>query len=86
MREMYGTLPGLLVEEVELDTARKLWIVTMGYWQVLPEKPDPALAHSALAQYLASSGTAKRAYKEIKITAEDGQVQSMKVKMILGAP
>jgi hypothetical protein len=87
MKELLGDLPGLLVEEVEWRSGQpSVWAITMGYWQLLPDRPEPQPMNSALSAYLGLKGTPKRAYKEIIVSAQDGSIRSMKVRIIPGAP
>ena len=67
------------LEEVEFDECSDTWRVTLGFsrpWDraPLPERHPlaPALAHSMAPSPL------RRAYKEIRISDEDGRVESLK--------
>lgn len=72
MRQIYGSLEGLLVEEIELEG--NLWVVTMGFWLELP----PQRTLNALAPLEARR--VRRVYKEIRLGADNGDVISMKIR------
>jgi len=82
MKEIYGTLPGLLVEEIELEEGNQYWLVTMGFWQTVPEAPQPTNQLAALF----SAGSTKRVYKELKVDAHQGVVKYMKIRTLPSVP
>lgn len=76
---IYGTLEGLLVEELELDAQEGVWIVTMGFWLALPPQSESL---TAMAKAFGEPRRVRRAYKEIRMRAADGEVLSMKIRTI----
>jgi hypothetical protein len=81
MVEIYGdSIQGLNVEEVEYNEESNLWHVTMGYWEFLPVPPT----HNALAD-LTAPRKVRRAYKGLSIHNVDGQVLSMKIRVVPSA-
>ena len=75
------------LEEVEFDECSDTWRVTLGFsrpWDraPLPERHPlaPALAHSMAPSPL------RRAYKEIRISDEDGRVESLKDRFAPARP
>lgn len=80
MLEMYAGATGLRVEEIELDDAQGLWIVTMGFWETVPVPPSlNSLAAIAL------NPKVQRVYKELRIRSSDGQIVSMKIRNLPSA-
>lgn len=79
MNEIYGPLDGLLVEEVELDEPNRQWVVTMGFWQMLPPQEKPT---NPFALVLAEPRRVKRLYKELRLGAVTGEVLSMKIRVL----
>jgi hypothetical protein len=79
MLDVYGTIDGLNVEEIELED--NFWSVTMGYWEFLPE---PKYASNPLSTIMSSSEARKvrRVYKQLKIGANSGDVISMKIRAV----
>lgn len=78
MQYIYGdSIQGLNVEEVEYDGGNNVWHVTMGYWEFLPVPPSL----NALAD-LTVTRKVRRAYKELIVHDVDGQVISMKIRVI----
>lgn len=69
MKDMYGDIEGLLLEEIELDG--NLWVVTMGFWLALPRAQGLAVLEARRV---------RRVYKEIRLGTDNGQVVSMKIR------
>jgi hypothetical protein len=81
MLDIYGdSVQGLNVEEVEYEGEENVWQVTMGYWEFLPIPPSL----NALAD-LTAARKVRRAYKMLTIHNEDGQVMSMKIRVVPSA-
>jgi hypothetical protein len=80
LQEIYGEMPGLLVEEIEFNDTQQVWFVTMGFWETLSPPPNA----SALGGFLL--GTPKRVYKELKIDGNEGTVKSMKIRIFPSVP
>jgi hypothetical protein len=77
MADIYGKdIQGLNVEEIELDPDMNQWHVTMGYWEFLPVPPNL----NALAEL--TNRKVRRAYKELVIHDNSGQVLSMKIRVV----
>lgn len=69
---VYGQdLEGLRLEEISFDDQQQHWLVTIGYWDMIPQK-------SPLAQL--SNPLHKRVYKVVRLTKSDGEVVSMKIR------
>jgi hypothetical protein len=79
MADMYGTSIESRIEEVTLDETESVWHLTMGFWEYPPIVPNTL---STLMQI----NKPRRAYKEIAIAAETGNVISMKIRVIPAAP
>jgi len=79
-KEFYaGTdVRNIMLEEVELDEGEKVWLITLGFF--LPES-RPA---TEIGQLLAPLGGIKyeKKYKIFKVNAENGKVESMKIREI----
>jgi hypothetical protein len=85
MEDVYGELDGLNVEEIEFDDPT--WIVTMGYWEFLPEpkRVQSGLAAAMLPGIIPDTRKVRRAYKELKINGHSGDVLSMKIRPVPSA-
>ena len=71
-----GDINPITLEEVELTDDDRYWLITLGlYRSVLPTTTGPV-------EIFASSVLAKREreYKVVKIHADSGKVQSMKIR------
>ncbi len=72
-------LPNLLLEEVELSADKRHWLVTFGF-----DTNSPAVTE----EQVSISGISKirpkfiRAYKTIKIRADDGEPEKMKIRAV----
>lgn len=71
-RDIAGDATGILLEEIELSTDRKKWLVTLSH-------PNPNPSSISL---LMGNQADNRLYKAFVIDAESGNVESMKVKKI----
>lgn len=63
----------VLLEEVELSSDGRFWLVTLSY---------PAPAPTPI---LVLTGRGDRAYKVVKLQAETGQFESIKIRSLAGA-
>jgi hypothetical protein len=81
MKEVYPEqLHELRLEEVERSEDERYWLITMGYTE---EKPQarPRNIGQALDQF-GRIPQIQRAYKALKIDAETGDVESMKIRVV----
>lgn len=85
MRDIYGALDGLNVEELELNDTKGFWSVTMGYWEFLPDPKPSANSISTVLGAGLERGKVRRAYKELRIAAASGDVLSMKIRPVPSA-
>lgn len=75
LRELYDsvTLADILLEEVELAEDGKFWLITLGFSRPVSHTENP------LAQY---GKEYKREFKQFKVDALTGEVQSMKIRAV----
>jgi hypothetical protein len=72
-KDIYPTISGELVEEVELDESHNYWLITLSF----PVVADPTSPFSA-----ALFPKTERKYKLFKIDAQNGNVESMKIRTL----
>jgi hypothetical protein len=74
IKQLYGAnqLKQLTLEEVELTDDDRFWLVTLGFSR--PELVSPLEAFATAKQ--------RREYKILKIHADSGKVQSMKIREV----
>ncbi|UFH56616.1 hypothetical protein [Spirosoma sp. KNUC1025] len=72
-KDIYPTISGELVEEVELDESHNYWLITLSF----PVTADPASTVSAVL-----FPKTERKYKLFKIDAQNGNVESMKIRTL----
>ncbi|MFD2570079.1 hypothetical protein ACFSUS_05495 [Spirosoma soli] len=71
-KDIYPDINGELIEEVELDETQHYWLITLSF----PVENEPASTLTAILQ-----PKVQRKYKVFKIDAENGKVESMKIRM-----
>lgn len=71
-KEIYPDINGELIEEVELDETQHYWLITLSF----PVENEPASTLTAALQ-----PKIQRKYKVFKVNAQDGHVESMKIRM-----
>ena len=79
MKDIYGNPEGLLVEEIEQDSANRVWRVTMGFWLALPPRRPSGL--NALAEMMEPIRV-KRTFKALEVSMDSGEVMSMKIRQL----
>lgn len=70
-KDIYHTINGELIEEVELDKDRNYWYITLSF----PVGNEPQTLANILQPKV------ERRYKIFKINAENGEVESMKMRI-----
>jgi hypothetical protein len=84
MTDLYDgdRLSGLLLEEVELSGDEKSWLITFGFDTNRPTlEPDSTHGGLRLSSAIAYPKYV-REYKTIKVRAEDGKPESMKIRKL----
>lgn len=69
------TLKDLMLEEVELDTTNRTWVITLGFNVPAPNKLERIGAALAGQTYV-------RKYKTFIIDSETGEFRSMKIREV----
>lgn len=69
-------LQELLLEEVELDDAHNLWLITLGF-----NVPDKSPLHG-LGAALSGRSPFTRKYKVFSVDSETGKVKAMKIRTV----
>lgn len=72
-KDIYPETTGVLVEEVELDSDRQNWLITLSF-------PVEKESQSPLAAALGNKFDRK--YKTFKIDSTTGEVTSMKIRVL----
>jgi hypothetical protein len=68
-------LADLRLEEIELSEDQQFWLVTLGYDRALKNNLLPALGLPERTQY-------QREYKLLKVNAETGEVEALKIREV----
>jgi len=84
MVEIFGTIDGLNVEEIELAEDEQIWSVTMGFWEYIPE-PTRQIPNALSSILGPEVRKVRRTYKVLKISANSGNVLSMKIRSVPSA-
>lgn len=72
-KEIYPDINGELIEEVELDETQHYWLITLSF---------PVENETTSSLRAALQPKTLRKYKLFKVNAEDGKVESMKIRTL----
>ncbi|WP_018618943.1 hypothetical protein [Spirosoma luteum] len=73
-KDIYPEISGELIEEVEFDSTRQYWLITLSF----PMKVDNS--QSPLSNILQPKF--ERKYKTFEVDAKNGEVVSMKIRLL----
>lgn len=77
VKRVYSKLDGLRLEEVEMSSDDRYWLVTLGFFEPAPESPMKKLLRP-----LPVPDEMERVYKIIKVDAKSGDAISMKIRKV----
>jgi|DewCreStandDraft_4_1066084.scaffolds.fasta_scaffold154309_1 hypothetical protein len=74
----------LALEEIELSSDEKYWLVTLGFTRLLskPLEKKVVAPWVSIAEALQAEQQAVREYKIVKVDAETGDATSMKIRKV----
>lgn len=73
-KDIYPDTQGELIEEVELDSDRHHWLITLSFISKVEPK-NPLFANVLIPQF-------ERKYKLFKVNTDSGMVESMKIRVL----
>jgi hypothetical protein len=80
VRSLYGSNLDIGVEEVDFDSTKGDWLITVGFWRELPEMPNPTdLFATDISRYLRNTKY-ERVYKVVRVKQSTGAPLSMKIR------
>lgn len=80
IQKVYGNLPGLLLEEVEMTEDGAHWLITLGFDQPVPQTEFQKEISGT--KYGVIPNPTRRVYKLIKVDAATGEAVSMKIRQV----
>lgn len=79
-KDLYPDISGELIEEVEFDEDRQYWLITLSF----PIRVDQQQAIQTISNILQPK--IERKYKTFEVNAENGEVRSMKMRLLENDP
>jgi hypothetical protein len=75
-------LKDVRLEEIELLETQNMWLITLGYDVPAPYQPSSSIFSQANVTAGLMNPSYKRDYKTFQVSAETGEVQSMKIRSV----
>lgn len=79
VRSIHNEDTEISVEEVDFDSQKEEWLITVGWWRFFPDPPGTSTSDNIF-----SNRKLERVYRVVRVNPSTGKALSMKIRPVPG--